>query len=436
MRIAIGMGVGMQRRASAPADPVLPSPPGTPALFYTMDDPASVTASGGLLTSWADQGGGTALAPQAGQEPAYDADRMFANFAFGQRLDFATRPTINRRDFAFVVIAHLADENNKGILAGDTAGNILFSMNNADPSQLQLYDGGFKTATSVNPASRGRTTVNNGKMIYTATGEAAKSTVGNGFQANDLTVLNTGTAELEHLGGWLNGTNLLSGLVQAVLIYDGLPDMAAVQAWAVTRYGVPIGATTSTIIIGDGDSLMNGFTPTAGERERVNPLAQLSMYNVGGARVHVVALDGWTVSNDTTAARTTSALSTFSGYTNRVVMFWAGTNDIFVSGAPAATVNSNIDTWIASVRAADAGAIIGGCTIIDRGADDADRATVNTHIRTTADFDFVVDLAADARLSDAADTTYYQADAVHLTPTGYGVAAELMRDALETAGVI
>ena len=87
---------------------------------------------------------------------------------------------------------------------------------------------------------------------------------------------------------------------------------------------------------------------------------------------------------------------------------------------------ANIDAWIASVRAHDAGATLIGCTIIDRGSDDPDRATVNAHIRTVADFDAVVDLAVDARLSDAADQAFFNGDAVHLTTEGYAVVAELV----------
>lgn len=56
-------------------------------------------------------------------------------------------------------------------------------------------------------------------------------------------------------------------------------------------------------------------------------------------------------------------------------------------------------------------------------------ASVRANWRTFADA--MADVAADSRLSDSTDTTYFNADLVHLTATGNAVVASIVLDALE-----
>jgi lysophospholipase L1-like esterase len=67
------------------------------------------------------------------------------------------------------------------------------------------------------------------------------------------------------------------------------------------------------------------------------------------------------------------------------------------------------------------------------GAADTVRSTVNTWLRANyATFaDGLVDLAADSRLTNTADTTYYVVDGVHYNAAGNAVWAELIGDAFE-----
>jgi lysophospholipase L1-like esterase len=52
---------------------------------------------------------------------------------------------------------------------------------------------------------------------------------------------------------------------------------------------------------------------------------------------------------------------------------------------------------------------------------------LNTLIKSDATlYDSLIDLGADSRLQDATNVTYYNADKVHLTDTGYGVVAALV----------
>lgn len=79
------------------------------------------------------------------------------------------------------------------------------------------------------------------------------------------------------------------------------------------------------------------------------------------------------------------------------------------------------------------------CTVPHSTIYDADgqtqRAALNAAIRTSSHWDAVADLAADARLSDATNLTYFEADQLHLKTAGAAVGAEHVRAALASLGI-
>lgn len=117
---------------------------------------------------------------------------------------------------------------------------------------------------------------------------------------------------------------------------------------------------------------------------------------------------------------------------HQICIVWGGVNDAN-AGASAATIYSRLQAYWAARRAA--GWKVIAVTEID--AQDAGRNAVGWHstlypalnvlIKSDATlYDAVVDLGADSRLQDATNTTYFNADKVHLTDTGYGVVASLV----------
>lgn len=116
---------------------------------------------------------------------------------------------------------------------------------------------------------------------------------------------------------------------------------------------------------------------------------------------------------------------------------WAGTNDLALAGRTDSQVYADIVTWCTARRAAGFKVVVS--SIIARGATlpgnfETYRASVNTQLRAnwTTFADAFVDAAADSRLSDATNTTYFNVDQVHLTTAGSQVYAGLMKDALLT----
>lgn len=119
---------------------------------------------------------------------------------------------------------------------------------------------------------------------------------------------------------------------------------------------------------------------------------------------------------------------------NSVLVAWEGSNDIQF-GASLATAQSRWNTYFASRVAAgwaSNGCKLVACTIIPRGDSnelkDAIVSDFNSWLRTNYSTyaTHLVDLAADARLQNTADATYFNADTVHLTASGYAVVAELV----------
>lgn len=117
-----------------------------------------------------------------------------------------------------------------------------------------------------------------------------------------------------------------------------------------------------------------------------------------------------------------------SSFTDPICIAWMGTNDI-VGGASQATTYNAIVSYCQARRTAGYRAVV--LTILPRSAFDptkeAIRVAVNADIVANyATFaDGLVDVAADSRLDDFNDTTYFLGDKTHLTTAGYAVVAGL-----------
>lgn len=106
-------------------------------------------------------------------------------------------------------------------------------------------------------------------------------------------------------------------------------------------------------------------------------------------------------------------------------------------GLTAAQALSAMTTYLDARRTAGFDVIIAstvpGSTFYDA-AMDAQRLALNNLIRSSTHFDGVVDLAADPRLQNGADTTFF-ADGVHYSVLGASVAASIGRTTLASLGI-
>lgn len=150
---------------------------------------------------------------------------------------------------------------------------------------------------------------------------------------------------------------------------------------------------------------------------------------------------GYAVGGQTVAQMRDDAMlevDPFSGPGNLCVIF-GGLNDA-TAGASAATIWERLQQYILQRKAAGFKVVV--CTEIDCQSAGAIAAgwsgtvmpALNSSIKSNAAAMgyTVCDLAADARLMNANDTTYFSADKIHQTTAGYGVIAGLVKAIVDT----
>jgi hypothetical protein len=183
-------------------------------------------------------------------------------------------------------------------------------------------------------------------------------------------------------------------------------------------------------VIIDGNSLMCGVGSTGG-----NSIGKLVRTNMG-SDWHVTEYGIGSLQTDDMGARITNVISQMyrTGYQKQVYMPYEVTNhltDLTVTKEVALQTYKDV-----CALARNIGYTILGTTVADR--EDApalakpnyhaDIVWINNEIISyhAALNEEVVDFAADARLADANDVTYFTADKVHLNNTGYQVMADLI----------
>lgn len=233
--------------------------------------------------------------------------------------------------------------------------------------------------------------------------------------------------------GRLQGWNIWkgSGVIAAVTSADSLEWLYNSGTAARMHYDIE-GATRA--IVCDGNSLTRGYG-AGGSNSYPTQLKELvsTTYTVINRGVDSQTTDQMEAD---AATQIDSWLDIFPN--NSILIAWEGSNDIQF-GASLATAQSRWNTYFsarASAGWASNGCKLVACTVIPRGDSsapkDAIRDDFNDWLRSNyTDYaTHLVDLAADSRLQDTGNTTYFDADTVHLTTAGYAVVAELVGAAI------
>lgn len=189
------------------------------------------------------------------------------------------------------------------------------------------------------------------------------------------------------------------------------------------------GFTTRNLLICDGNSLTSG-TGSTGGLDYVTQLQTL----LGGSSVYRKVNKG-------VAAQTTQQMSADAAtdidpnrdnWARPILVAWEVGNDIFNNSLSGAAAEANFNTYCTNRRAA--GFKVVAVTVPARvaGPPAANIAAANTLIRAnwTGYADALADVAADARLTDYTNLTYYDPDQTHLNNTGYGVVAGIVKTAV------
>lgn len=185
-------------------------------------------------------------------------------------------------------------------------------------------------------------------------------------------------------------------------------------------------------IIFEGDSLTAGVGAAA---NLSYPIQTMSLFDSrhNGYKVTNSGLNGDTIANMLTTGAAIDALYNTAYLGNKVIL-WAGTNDIGTNEDEAATVHTNLSTWITARRAAGFYVIVLTVTPRNYAGDPAGTQTKIDALNVLMRADkcgahVLVDVAANVNLDDPDDATYY-GDALHMTAAGYAIVAEMVKAVL------
>jgi lysophospholipase L1-like esterase len=231
--------------------------------------------------------------------------------------------------------------------------------------------------------------------------------------------------------GWSQRVGELFAANRAVTASEA----ARSESYLYGRTGV---ARATKVVAFDGNSLVRG---TGSTNEQGLPPQVCDLLGSAWVAPNLGIPSQTTAQLATDAAtRTDPMFAANASAAKRVLVFWEGTNSLFF-GASAATAIADLKSYCQARRAA--GWYVVTSTVLPRqdvgvpGSFEADRATVNAEIRNGANlgvyWDAVADVAASASLTNPADGVNFAGDKVHLTNTGYGVAAAIVAPVVAAA---
>lgn len=211
-------------------------------------------------------------------------------------------------------------------------------------------------------------------------------------------------------------------------IYNsGLPqaDLLQITDYLSLKYAIP---KCTRRMVFECDSLTLGTGANVGADY---PAQWKAAYGNSGDYIWNYGKGGQRVS--TLSEETTRADPIANTDCKTIMCFWGGVNDLG-DHADATTLYNNIVAQHAARRTAGFKTV--AFTILPAsfvaGADETSRQTVNSNIVSNwATFaDALCDVAADARLSDYNNHTFFNADHIHLVDAGYAVVASLAQTAI------
>jgi lysophospholipase L1-like esterase len=274
------------------------------------------------------------------------------------------------------------------------------------------------------------------------------------YQALNATTLNgTGTVQV---GGDSFNSSYFTGSIWNVSFWSFSPTQSQVSAWA--QFSVSdtaskgVNAITSTTISGlappgefgvltcFGDSITIGFGGSlnpfcSNSNASLTPSLSYSAYafGVGGEAASTIVArlnppNNWI----------SSMFSTNSLAQQKVVVIYAGTNDITINGQTPATTASYIWQGVSLAKAAYPGVrVLVGSAISRSGGVDSSLNAFNLLLRNNwrvAGADGLLDFGALTHFApngaNYANTAYYQGDGIHPTQTGHNVMAAALTTAL------
>jgi lysophospholipase L1-like esterase len=254
------------------------------------------------------------------------------------------------------------------------------------------------------------------------------------FRANGLNYSAAVLSAVSYSGGGLgifNNATWFTGDMYAAALFESVPDADRdrVYNWLLAKYGYTY--TAQNLIVTLGDSLSQGVNSTTQLNEYPSQL--IGLLNADGKpyQLYNDARSGARISH-VSGRLATYVTPKYMARTHNIAVLWIGSNDI-QAGVAGSTVYTDLTAVISSLKAT--GWTVAVVTMLPRtdvsGTKETERGNFNTAIvGNAAGADYVVNLGTVVNLQTTSNTTYYAADATHLTDVGYGLVAQAVHDAL------
>jgi lysophospholipase L1-like esterase len=261
---------------------------------------------------------------------------------------------------------------------------------------------------------RGRKNVltwrSNGTALYVNLNGATATLTA--LTAASMTKINLGTFD----GGAPKGTRIYETILYSSDI--GAANQTALHSYLYDSAGLTPDSTKT--VCWAGDSLTAGVGSEHGVRpsDYVTDRPNSTWYVFGND-------GGFAYLNPIPSAANAVAIK---GSAEGIYHLWLGTNDINGGTRTGLQTAAALKAWSDTVRAGGGKVIV--YKLQDFPLNEIERLACNAQIAVdTASYDAIVDLPANAALSDCTNTTYFTSDQVHLTDAGYAVVGGLAQTA-------
>lgn len=452
MGLGTGIGVGLRGARRAAAAAYTPAADATVGLWF--DAVGAGVADNDTVATWTDKSANAVAVSQvSGSGPKYRTGRLNglpavvgnAGSMYLHNTTYTGLNGLNKATFYFLVkpgqssnqiafspanyAGHLQYDGNlyarQSFPGGDVSG--LFSMLRQTPQLIEVvYDG-----TLTGNANRWKVYCKGAQKTLTFAGTIAAT---------------FGTATGLDIGKvWGFATGYWDGDLYEMMVFRGVAhtpeERAARRAYLESKWL----ATTKPKVLCVGDSLTAGF----GMQDGVNPYPNRLHASLGTSTwdMENIGATGRTLDNMLSTVNNDCIFKRFEYRPRDAVILWGGTNNLPDSNetapatpSPAATVYGWNKAYCQAAIAA--GYEVYSLTMLQR----QDRATTPWNVscengrlvyngllaNLPADVPGVhlVDVAADARLQNCLNATYFYGDAVHLSAAGYQVVAGLVQAAM------
>lgn len=336
-----------------------------------------------------------------------------------------------------------AAASNQNVFISNSSGSLYFGFSRTDSAAPDYV--GFSTSWGISqrkPYVAGNLGVACLSWQYEAETTSASGTpflrVNGGVNGIHGTGAGFGAADLtpKVLGGASGISSYrLNGDLYEVYVWDRRlsdQELCDVEAYLANLRTVSQYSRQASIIC-EGDSLTYGQGVSFGSDYPNVMLSSLGL-NYAGANLGI----GATVIGDGSNAADMCRRAPISvdkwAAENNVLVFWAGTNDVALSGASAATVLARLWAYVAARKAAGWKRIVIG-TPSYRGAGTwTTLSDIRTGILAGAQANGVVvaDIGGDTNFDSTPNAAYYS-DSVHFSTSGYAYAAGLFKAAVQQA---